>query len=140
MCPECGEPLIVLELDGIEIDYCPGCGGVWLDHGELSEIARRSGVEPGGMTDELYGIKATKRGKGRCPRCNLRLKSIVIKGDNEITLDRCPREHGIYFDRGEIQAVAGACAASADKAAEAIGCFLGDMFKYELSKPVKETD
>ena len=34
-CPVCKEPMIVLELDEVEIDYCTSCGGIWLDAGEL---------------------------------------------------------------------------------------------------------
>lgn len=31
---------------GIEIDYCPQCRGIWLDRGELDKIIERSGNEP----------------------------------------------------------------------------------------------
>ncbi len=34
-CPVCKEPMIVLELDEVEIDHCISCGGIWLDAGEL---------------------------------------------------------------------------------------------------------
>ena len=30
------------ERQGIEIDYCPQCRGVWLDRGELDKIIERS--------------------------------------------------------------------------------------------------
>jgi len=33
MCPACKEPLVVFELDGVEIDRCLRCGGTWLDDG-----------------------------------------------------------------------------------------------------------
>jgi Zn-finger nucleic acid-binding protein len=33
------------ERQGIEIDYCPQCRGVWLDRGELDKIIERSGTE-----------------------------------------------------------------------------------------------
>jgi hypothetical protein len=33
------------ERQGVEIDYCPQCRGVWLDRGELDKIIERSGVE-----------------------------------------------------------------------------------------------
>jgi len=32
---------------GIEIDYCPQCRGVWLDRGELDKLIERSGAQPG---------------------------------------------------------------------------------------------
>ena len=37
-CISCKEPLIVIELDQIEIDYCLNCGGTWLDAGELEVL------------------------------------------------------------------------------------------------------
>ena len=37
-CPACKEPLIVLELNEVEIDNCVSCGGIWLDKGELERL------------------------------------------------------------------------------------------------------
>jgi len=45
-CPTCRTPLAMAERQGIEIDYCPGCRGVWLDRGELDKIIERSAAEP----------------------------------------------------------------------------------------------
>ena len=42
-CPVCAETQLVLaERQGIEIDYCPRCRGVWLDRGELDKVIERS--------------------------------------------------------------------------------------------------
>ena len=42
-CPSCGNVnLTMSERQGIEIDYCPECRGVWLDRGELDKIIDRS--------------------------------------------------------------------------------------------------
>lgn len=40
VCPE--EKLMMTDRQGIEIDYCPSCRGVWLDRGELDKIIERS--------------------------------------------------------------------------------------------------
>jgi Zn-finger nucleic acid-binding protein len=42
LCPTCKKPLTMSERQGIEIDYCPSCRGVWLDRGELDKIIERS--------------------------------------------------------------------------------------------------
>ena len=42
LCPTCKTPLTMSERQGIEIDYCAGCRGVWLDRGELDKIIERS--------------------------------------------------------------------------------------------------
>ncbi len=41
-CPVCRVPLTMSDRQGIEIDYCPQCRGVWLDRGELDKIIERS--------------------------------------------------------------------------------------------------
>lgn len=41
-CPVCQTQLTMSERQGIEIDYCPQCRGVWLDRGELDKIIERS--------------------------------------------------------------------------------------------------
>ncbi|MCL6698870.1 zf-TFIIB domain-containing protein [Sphingomonas sp. NSE70-1] len=43
-CPIDGATLVMSERQGIEIDYCPSCRGVWLDRGELDKIIERSGA------------------------------------------------------------------------------------------------
>jgi len=44
-CPVCRVPLVMSERQGVEIDYCPQCRGVWLDRGELDKVIERSGRE-----------------------------------------------------------------------------------------------
>ena len=41
-CPQCNVGLVMSERQGVEIDYCPQCRGVWLDRGELDKIIERS--------------------------------------------------------------------------------------------------
>ncbi|NUO19347.1 zf-TFIIB domain-containing protein [bacterium] len=41
-CPSCKVDLVMSERQGIEIDYCPKCRGVWLDRGELDKIIERA--------------------------------------------------------------------------------------------------
>jgi Zn-finger nucleic acid-binding protein len=54
-CPVCDSvELLMAERQGVEIDYCPGCRGVWLDRGELDKIVERSGelsAAPAGKRD-----------------------------------------------------------------------------------------
>lgn len=44
-CPLDNFDLVMAERQGIEIDYCPKCRGVWLDRGELDKIIERSAPE-----------------------------------------------------------------------------------------------
>ena len=43
LCPVCKDPqLVISERQGIEIDYCPSCRGVWLDRGELDKLIEKA--------------------------------------------------------------------------------------------------
>ena len=57
-CPVDGATLVPIERQGIEIDHCPNCRGVWLDRGELDKIIERSAAAPALATapqvDEPY--------------------------------------------------------------------------------------
>ena len=45
-CPVCPEStLLMSERQGVEIDYCPSCRGVWLDRGELDKLIALSGPQ-----------------------------------------------------------------------------------------------
>ena len=42
-CPTCPEAALVMaDRQGVEIDYCPACRGVWLDRGELDKLIERA--------------------------------------------------------------------------------------------------
>lgn len=41
-CPICEVDLQMTERQGVEIDYCPKCRGVWMDRGELDKIIEKS--------------------------------------------------------------------------------------------------
>jgi uncharacterized protein len=43
-CPKCNAPLQMSQRQGVEIDHCPQCRGVWLDRGELDKIIERSSM------------------------------------------------------------------------------------------------
>jgi len=42
-CPKCGEPLKERSFQKILIDQCTGCNGIWLDAGELENVAEKEG-------------------------------------------------------------------------------------------------
>lgn len=68
-CPVCAVELRVSERQGVEIDYCPQCRGVWLDRGELDKILERSagpwGQEPGRSESSGAFGGRPERGTGR---------------------------------------------------------------------------
>lgn len=63
-CPKCNLRLLISERQGIEIDYCPECRGVWLDRGELDKIIERTN-EPIPEQRKQYDDDDDNRSQGR---------------------------------------------------------------------------
>jgi uncharacterized protein len=63
LCPNCRIELTIADRQGVEIDYCPRCRGVWLDRGELDKIVERAAAMPVGGRFSEGGEPA--RGWGR---------------------------------------------------------------------------
>lgn len=80
LCPACQELLVPVDRDGVEIDYCPSCRGVWLDRGELDKILERASTGVSRSTvrqqphDDEWHDEHHKRGH---PRKRKRLKSFL---------------------------------------------------------------
>ena len=127
LCPVCKLDMFVLEFELIEIDRCQECGGVWLDSGELEQMGERAGVLRGDLLSALgerKGEKPQGRPGRRCPICRRALLEVKTAGKPPITVDRCPAEHGLWFDRGELKAVVQAAGADAGNV---LARFLSDL-------------
>jgi Zn-finger nucleic acid-binding protein len=103
-CITCKKPMITVEYDRIEVDYCLDCGGVWLDAGELELLL--------GSADEIIPTLRKKASGDRqaksvrkCPICGKRMEEIRIGREPGVPIDICKRDHGIWFDRGELEKV-----------------------------------
>ncbi len=134
MCPVCGEPLIALELEGVEIDHCLSCRGTWLDEGELEQIAELAEVPAGPLAAALETAGGEKHGRRRCPRCNRRLTVVSVGTNPAIELDHCPRGHGLWFDAGEMATLITSFSAGE---AGAVAALFGDLLRHELDSESK---
>jgi uncharacterized protein len=62
-CPVDGSQLMMSERQGIEIDYCPKCRGVWLDRGELDKIIERTDNDLQSQQPSYQGREAQPKKK-----------------------------------------------------------------------------
>ncbi|UCE55286.1 MAG: M48 family metalloprotease [Desulfobacterales bacterium] len=99
-CANCKEKdmIPVFTEQGVEIDYCPACKGIWLDKGEIFYFTKK----PKDILKELNAaIKQGKPSERICPRTGKNMQEIeLLKG--KITLDYSPASGGIWFDRKEL--------------------------------------
>jgi len=101
-CLTCKEEMMILELEGVEVDLCYRCGGIWLDRGELDEILRLCGGDA--LLEELEPVRETREKKRRCPVCKKKMEKAAVGFARRFLLDRCP-DHGLWFDRGELEGI-----------------------------------
>jgi Zn-finger nucleic acid-binding protein len=134
VCPDCNEPLVAFERDGVEIDRCVVCHGTWLDAGELEQIVELAGINSAGVSAALRAAGAGSRGARRCPRCRKHLSVITVGADaaRAVELDHCPRGHGLWLDAGEMRAILAAFSANETGAEREISRFLLNLFRHEL--------
>ncbi len=97
-CPVCREPLLTCEYEDIEADFCPACAGVWLDADELALLMGRESTK----AFVSRGESRARETKRPCPRCRTRMDKRVAEG---VLVDTCPRGHGVWLDRGELEAL-----------------------------------
>ena len=102
-CPDCKNAMITLELEGIEIDYCTNCGGIWLDASELELLLNDPGKAKILLDSFRIDSTSTERLK-KCPICNKKMQKVVVGSSKPLLLiDKCRRGDGLWFDKGELQ-------------------------------------
>ena len=104
ICPVCENPMVVLELDQIEIDHCLHCGGIWLDAGEL-ELLLDTDEDRARLREILIGDESIKEKMYPCPICNKKMQKVFVGEEKKILIDKCKKNHGLWLDKGELEDV-----------------------------------
>jgi Zn-finger nucleic acid-binding protein len=103
-CPVCDKPMLTFELDQVEVDHCPVCGGIWLDAGEL-ELLLGDPVKASSLIASFHPAAIAEKPRS-CPICLGKMEKVHLAPERSpIVLDRCRRRHGIWFDRDELPGV-----------------------------------
>ncbi len=103
-CPGCGKPMIVIEIESVEVDHCLACGGVWLDGGEL-ELLLDAAENRDGLMESLTAAVTGREPAIKCPACSKKMDKVKYGVGAKVMLDKCPRHHGLWFDQGELREV-----------------------------------
>ena len=125
LCPECREEMLILEFNDVEIDFCNECSGIWLDEGELELLLQNSDSESPVMKvlSEKSDKGSAEAGGRKCPVCAKRMHLVDIPlGETSVEIDKCPRQHGLWFDKGELEQIIAA------SKGEPVVDFLSGMF------------
>jgi Zn-finger nucleic acid-binding protein len=104
-CPVCKNAMITMELCDVEIDYCTGCKGIWLDEGEM-ELLLGEGEQARDLISSFAALSQTKEIQRKCPICDKKMEKITAgQGPNPVLLDRCTKGDGLWFDGGELNTI-----------------------------------
>lgn len=106
-CPACKVPMVALELDQVEVDYCTECNGIWLDAGEL-ELLLDGAENRDRLMASLVADKTIAEARRRCPICDRKMEKVRVgeKTENrDVIIDRCKRNDGVWLDKGELHRV-----------------------------------
>jgi len=131
-CPACHIPLIVVEREGIEIDWCLECKGLWFDEGELELLGEKAGRR---LEAEDLGRRAgdeVAQGSRKCPRCRRRMERLELgaQAGQKVEVDRC-NAHGFWLDHGELGRILGRVQPSGPTDEGVMLQFLGETFGGE---------
>jgi len=126
-CPVCREPLVVVERDGVELDWCPWCRGFWFDSGELELLAERYEHVASFQLAGLPTVEVAEEAR-KCPRCDARMDKVSLGDAARIVLDRCPGGHGLWLDHGELSAALETMPGDAARGTAQVVNFLGETF------------
>ncbi|MEM1370424.1 MAG: zf-TFIIB domain-containing protein [Cyanobacteria bacterium P01_H01_bin.15] len=104
ICPKCSGLLQSLTFEGVEVDRCRKCAGIWFDAQEADQLKNMQGSESLDIGDPALGEQYDHIAKPlRCPCCRQRLVKMLDMDKYSIWYESCPRCQGLWFDAGEFK-------------------------------------
>lgn len=113
-CPRDGTELVARPYEGtVMVDLCPVCRGTWLDRGELEaleEIQERDHSEAALARADLGAnayqfVLDSARPPISCLKCGREMERREYARVSQVLIDACPDGHGVWLDRGELEAL-----------------------------------
>jgi len=108
-CPHCAIGLEHRDYEGVHLDECCRCGGIWADTGELGLVLkRRKEVFSPDQKKAAENVsnrptEEVNRPPVLCPVCKDVMERVIYGYDTDIVVDKCA--HGTWLDKGEIERV-----------------------------------
>ena len=102
-CPSCRSGKFrTIEQNGVDVEFCERCAGLWFDGGELEEAMQNyePSLERGAFAADLGDARGPA--KKDCPRCHCALNEHRWGQETTVEIDLCPRCSGVWLDREEL--------------------------------------
>ena len=102
-CPKCISPMIKLLFEGVEVERCTDCHGLWFNPMEREELKKRRASEIIDNGDAHLGSEFNRVNGIVCPRCESLMIPMVALGHPRIRFEQCTTCGGSFFDAGEFR-------------------------------------
>ena len=100
-CPKCTAAMEAVSYEGIEVDRCTSCKGIWFDMLEHEDLKNISGSEAIDTGSPDLGREQDSKHRIACPVCKEPLIRMVVSAQPHILYEACTVCYGVYFDAGE---------------------------------------
>ena len=100
-CPKCKAEFESISLQGIQVERCTDCKGLWFDLMKREDLLGIAGSETIDIGSEQIGSKYRDMQNIDCPQCNLRMVPMVDKDQFHIKYESCASCYGAFFNAGE---------------------------------------
>ena len=102
-CPKCHTEMVTHDVDGVEVDRCGVCGGMWFDLGEQEQLLKSNSEQA--KTLDLGDTARSDANKLfrdiKCPRCHTDMVKLAHHEQRHIEYEMCGQCGGVYLDSGE---------------------------------------
>lgn len=107
-CPKCRvHTMNRLNVDGVEIDRCPSCHGLWLDQGEREKLlAARDAPAVADVGPASQGEARDAQRTITCPRDVARMVPMIDAQQRHVRFEQCSVCGGVFLDAGELRDLA----------------------------------
>ncbi|MBN2563687.1 MAG: zf-TFIIB domain-containing protein [Phycisphaerae bacterium] len=102
-CPKCKGSMESVAHEGVTVDRCTACGGIWFDALEAEDLIAS---ERGGSVDTGSPIKGWQMNRIRdihCPRCGEQMQTVSDTKESLVKFEVCTKCHGYFMDAGEFR-------------------------------------
>lgn len=101
-CVKCRGSLRKIIYEGIEVERCLKCGGIWFDATEAEELKKIKGSEKLDNVNPVIGNHYNHLEKKIvCPKCKVKMQQVLDIDEYSIWYEKCPKCLGIWLDAGE---------------------------------------
>lgn len=101
------------QYEGVEVDVCPQCKGIWLNFNNLNQIIRNksrawTGAQKAEILPQLGKAGVPQEELERhldCPECGELMPAFNYQYSSGIIINKCKHNHGVWLDCGELNKI-----------------------------------